>query len=109
MAKVFSKAFYNSKAWKACRDEYAKRKCYLCERCGAPANIVHHKIRVAPDTIQDASVLLNFDNLELLCHACHQKEHEQERTEGQAKYKKILQYNNNDRYYIDENGKVIPK
>lgn len=107
MSKEFAKAFYNSKAWKTCRDTYAKKRCYLCERCGAPANIVHHKNRVSPETINDPKVLLNFENLELLCHACHQKEHEQERKQGQKKYNGT--FHAEERYFIDENGKVHAK
>lgn len=98
MSKEFAREFYNSTAWKRCREEYKKKAVYLCERCGRPGDIVHHKRRVSPETINDASVLLNFDNLELLCRQCHADEHAGER-DGKSWR----------RYYFDENGKCIAK
>ena len=78
--KPWAKAFYNSKEWQACREAYIASKQGLCERCLAqgrisPGEIVHHKEWLTPDTIGDPSVTLNFDNLELLCWDCHNKEH----------------------------------
>lgn len=103
MAKSFAKQFYHSQAWQSCREAYLKKQCYLCERCGAPATIVHHKRRVTPETIQDPEVLLNFKNLEALCYACHQKEHEAERKAGLSKDKEPP------RYIVDANGKVFSR
>ena len=40
-----------------------------------PGEQVHHKIRLTPDNLADPAVALNWDNLELLCTACHQEEH----------------------------------
>lgn len=72
--------FYKSGAWKRCRAEYIKKVGGLCERCLAkglivPGYIVHHKIPLTPDNINDPSVSLSFDNLEYLCQDCHNKEH----------------------------------
>lgn len=36
---------------------------------------MHHRIWLTPENINDPSVSLNFDNLELLCQDCHNKEH----------------------------------
>ena len=36
---------------------------------------VHHKIHLTADNINDASVTLNWDNLELLCKECHDIAH----------------------------------
>ena len=70
----FARMFYVSAEWKACR--LAKlTKTPLCERCGKPAEHVHHKIRLTPQNIRDPSISLNPDNLESLCEACHIKEH----------------------------------
>ena len=68
----------------------------MCERClkkglVVPGEIVHHKIRLSPENINDPSVTLNFDNLELLCRDCHGEEH---RTVEK-------------RYLVDELGRVI--
>lgn len=37
--------------------------------------IVHHKCYIDANNIYDTSITLNFDNLELLCIDCHNKEH----------------------------------
>lgn len=72
--------FYNSKRWKQCADTYASSKKYLCERClqagiFSAGEEVHHKIRLTPENVNDASISLNWDNLECLCKKCHQAEH----------------------------------
>lgn len=75
MAKDFSKKFYSSKEWKECREAFYVYKHGLCERCGKPGDIVHHKILLTPQNINNPEVTLNWDNLELLCIDCHNKEH----------------------------------
>ena len=80
LAKQFAKTFYSSKAWQDCRNEYARSRGHLCERCAAkglivPGEIVHHKIYIDASNINDESVTMNFDNLELLCRDCHAEEH----------------------------------
>lgn len=108
MAKDYAREFYNSGAWKECRTAYKSYRHHLCERCLkrgliVPGVIVHHKVRISPDTINDPAVALNFDNLELLCRSCHDAEHDEERKAGLRKHGK------HDRYVIDENGKVFAK
>ena len=76
----YSAAFYNSKAWKDCRDSYRKRAGGLCERCKAKGiikagEVVHHKQHINPVNIQDPTITLSFDNLELLCRDCHAEAH----------------------------------
>jgi 5-methylcytosine-specific restriction endonuclease McrA len=66
---------------------------YICERCGEPAKIVHHKTYINRDNINDTSITLSWDNLEALCQDCHNKEHHKADTR---------------RYSFDENGNVIP-
>lgn len=70
----FAFRFYKSWEWQCCRAEYLKKEP-LCERCGMPAEHVHHKIRLTPDNLKDPTIALNFDNLESLCEKCHKKEH----------------------------------
>ena len=75
MAKEFAKAFYKSKAWLKCRAAYIQSVFGLCERCQRPGDIVHHKIKLTSRNINDPAVTLNWENLELLCQECHNREH----------------------------------
>lgn len=109
MSKAFARAFYNSTAWKACRESYKHKMYYLCERCGEPGEIVHHKKRVSPETIEDPEVLLNFDNLELLCRRCHEAEHEEEFAKFRKRGKRTPKIKDGERYVIDSNGNVRAK
>lgn len=95
--KDFAVSFYKSKAWQHCRSAYAKSVGGLCEQClkrglVKPGDIVHHKVRLTPDNINDPAVALSWDNLELLCRDCHAKAH------GAAR-----------RYEVDEMGRIIIK
>jgi len=67
--------FYNSPAWKRTQRAFMTSKNYICERCGLPARIVHHKIYITPSNICDPQITLSWDNLEALCQDCHNKEH----------------------------------
>lgn len=94
--RQFAERFYKSKAWQQTREAYAKSVGGLCEKCFAKGQIksgeiVHHKTKLSPDNINDPSVTLNWDNLELLCRDCHGKEHD----------------NIPRRYKVDELGRVI--
>lgn len=78
--QVRDTGFYHSKAWRKCRDAYFRYKYGLCERCGGPGKIVHHKKYLTPVNVNDPDVSLNWDNLELLCQDCHNKEHHRGRS-----------------------------
>ena len=48
--KAWAEQFYNSDAWRACREGFLQSKGYLCERCSTPDNpvvakIAHHRTR----------------------------------------------------------------
>lgn len=97
MAKDYAKQFYNSKAWRKCRIGYLSSVNGLCERCRArglivPADIVHHKVYIDEERIQDPTITLCWDNLEALCITCHNEEH----------------FRMKRRYIIDDDGRVIP-
>lgn len=92
----WAEAFYSSAVWKQCRTAYKKRVGGLCERClkkglFVPGEIVHHKIHLTPENINNPSISCNNNNLELLCRDCHSEIHSR------------LQK----RYKIDEYGRVI--
>lgn len=81
MAKPFAVSFYSSKLWQDCRNEYAAYRGHLCERCLrrgvlACGEIVHHKIELTPDNINNPSITVDFNNLELLCRQCHAEVHD---------------------------------
>lgn len=89
--------FYNTTAWKQCREGYKRYVGGLCERCLAegtitPGVIVHHKTYLTPELACDPAVALNYDNLELLCWHHHEEEHKQ-------RMKK--------RYRVDEMGRAF--
>ena len=77
MARDFAQSFYNSKLWRDTQKIYKQSKFGVCERCGQPHErmIVHHKEYLTPENITDPNITLNFDNLELVCEPCHNKEH----------------------------------
>ena len=68
-------AFYKSKAWRRVSAAYMASKCYICERCGKPATICHHKTWLNGSNVNDPNIALSFDNLEALCIECHNAEH----------------------------------
>lgn len=99
MAQQYAEWFYNSAAWKHCRESYKKSVGGLCERCKAkgiikPGAIVHHKKYINQYNIMDPSVALSFDNLELLCRDCHAEVHKRQGAR---------------RYYVDKRGRIIAK
>ena len=88
-------SLYNSKAWQKTRDAYRRRVGGLCEACYSrgiikPGEIVHHKIPITPDNIDNPEITLSFDNLQLLCRDCHATAHDTKQR----------------RYTIDELGRV---
>lgn len=96
MAREFAEQFYNSTAWKRTRAAYAKSVGGLCEEClkhgqYRPGEIVHHRIHITPENINNPDVVLAWENLQLLCRECHAAVHmKRER-----------------RYRIDELGRII--
>ena len=95
--KEYAAEFYSSKAWRDCRSAYTKSVGGLCERCKAkgrlrPANIVHHKIHISPENINNPDVTLNWSNLQALCRDCHAEIH-----------KRVAK-----RYRVESNGKITP-
>lgn len=83
MAKDFSKSFYKSRAWQACRDSYIRERMMidggLCEICGQNLGvIVHHRVLLTPENINDPDVLLAKDKLCFVCRECHNDIHSTE-------------------------------
>lgn len=94
----FAKSFYKSKAWQNCRLAYLKSKGGLCERCLQDGRynageIVHHKIKLTPDNINEPRITLDWSNLQLVCRDCH----------GELHSNKVR------RFTVDELGRVTAK
>lgn len=93
--------FYHTQAWKDTSKAYMKSVGGLCECCMTkgivtPAAVIHHKIPLNDNNVNDYSVSLNWDNLQALCRPCHAAVHED-----------LYRKRSKRRYRIDENGKVI--
>jgi len=79
-------AFYTSWIWRKCRKAFAESKGNLCERCLRRGVIqpgskdkpleVHHKTPLTTENIKNPDIALGWNNLELLCKACHDQERE---------------------------------
>jgi 5-methylcytosine-specific restriction endonuclease McrA len=67
--------FYHSKRWESTRAAYLATKLHVCERCGRPAKMVHHKTYLNAVNVNDPATALGFANLEALCQECHNREH----------------------------------
>ena len=98
MARDFAKKFYDSKAWRECRAAYiAEREAKdggMCETCHEkPGYIVHHKVWLTPDNINDPDITLNHDMLKYDCLECHNKEKENGEEE---------------KYTFDLDGHIVP-
>lgn len=79
MARDFAKQFYKSKQWQKCRASYILKRQGIdggmCETCHQePGKIVHHKIWLSPENINDPNISLNHENLKYECQTCHNKE-----------------------------------
>lgn len=95
MAKKYSRAFYDSPAWRKCRKSFIANRMSIdggmCQMCKEKLGyIVDHIEEITPDNINDTSITLSWSNFQYLCHACHNT--------------KTFGTENN--YYFDEDGVV---
>jgi 5-methylcytosine-specific restriction endonuclease McrA len=68
--------FYQSKAWKALREQVQNDYRMRCAGCGKlilGRAIVDHITEINPDNHDDEQITLNPANLQLLCHPCHNR------------------------------------
>ena len=78
----FAKPFYKSASWQGARQVVWDRAHGLCERCMEngemkPADVVHHKVPLNPENVNDPDISLNPENLIALCHDCHTEVHQE--------------------------------
>lgn len=95
--QAWAVSFYKSLAWKNTRAAFAASKKGLCEIClekglYVPGEIVHHKIHLTQNNINDESITLAWNNLQLVCRDCHAAIHS-----AHAR-----------RYRVDAQGRVLP-
>lgn len=105
MSQDFAKKLYASPAWRKNRAAYLRKPIEtpwgvcppgVCERCFengeiVPAKVVHHRIHLTPQNINDPHVTLSYDNFQRLCQDCHAFVHS-----GQTV-----------RVRFDENGQIV--
>ena len=77
----FAHKFYHSKAWQSARSLAWDRAHGLCERCMEcgevkPADVVHHRVPLSPENMDDPGITLDPGNLMCLCHDCHTEVHQ---------------------------------
>lgn len=80
MARDFARHIYKSKQWERARELCMRLHQGLCARCLArgeytPAEIVHHKVHLSPENVDNPAVAFAQENLEPLCRRCHALEH----------------------------------
>ena len=98
MAREFAGNFYKTKAWKNTRETYARSVGGLCEICWqngliVAGEIVHHKIPLNSENINNPHITLDPANLQLVCRNCHAMLHKNAE--------------NGRRYRVDSDGNVI--
>jgi 5-methylcytosine-specific restriction endonuclease McrA len=50
-------------------------KNYICEVCGNPAELAHHKTHITPQNLSNPEITLNAENLAAVCIECHNTIH----------------------------------
>lgn len=85
MSQEFATEFYHSPAWRKNRANYMVKPIEtpwgicppgICERCFengqiVPAKVVHHRVHLTPENINDPHFTLSYDNFQRLCQDCH--------------------------------------
>lgn len=74
------KSFYASPAWGRLRLALIAERGPVCQKCGETVSeprdlIAHHTKELTSENVNDASISLNPENIELICFSCHSKEH----------------------------------
>ena len=90
MARDFARKVYRGKRWERARSVAMSRQVkmddgrvcppYMCEMCFQrsimkTAEIVHHKVHLSRDNIDDPEICYGLDNLMRVCRDCHAEVH----------------------------------
>jgi len=73
------KEVYNTRRWRKVRELALKRDGGLCQMCLAEGRIVKADVVDHIVEIKDGGAAYDLDNLQSLCHSCHNKKTAQER------------------------------
>lgn len=75
------KSFYNSVRWRKFRSIIIAERGPVCAKCGKiivnplDCEVDHNPTELTPDNVSDPNVSLNPDNVQILCHTCHDQKH----------------------------------
>lgn len=79
-------SFYRSREWEGLRkritlsrvDEYGDLRCEHCNKVLLKPYdaICHHVVELTEENVHDAGIALNEDNIQVICHRCHNKVHD---------------------------------
>lgn len=99
--------FYHSLEWQAVRQQVLDRDHYLCQVCKragriTPATTVHHIVPVRADY----SRRLDPSNLETICKACHNAEHNERGKSLHAKKVKLKAEKRKDVFVFNPNPEI---
>jgi 5-methylcytosine-specific restriction endonuclease McrA len=67
--------FYHSRAWKRLSRAFLSSRNYICEVCGNPAELAHHKKHITPQNLGNPEITLNAEMLQAVCINCHNTIH----------------------------------
>lgn len=81
MAQAWAMRLYQSREWRELRRAIIQERGLRCEACGwlvhnASDLTADHIRELTPETVQDADIALNQDNVQLLCADCHNRKHQ---------------------------------
>lgn len=81
MAQEWAMKLYKSREWRDLRRAVIQERGLRCEQCGrlvrdASELTADHIRELTPETVQDADIALNQDNVQLLCAECHNRKHQ---------------------------------
>lgn len=83
------------------------RDRFTCQRCGRPAQEVHHIIHLTPENIRDVTVSLNSKNLISLCKECHFEEHRRDQAAGRRRANGKSEGDCADGFHFDATGQLV--
>ena len=76
-SKVNTFGFYQDTHWIKVAKYIRNKYNHICQKCGKRGNYVHHLNPLTPEDYMKRPLEKCYgeDNLTLLCHNCHEKEH----------------------------------